>query len=393
MTGSAWSRWKPPSPNMIDGKVGPVESSPEQECPTGAVPQATDQHGRHQAQMGGDHRAAPGQGQRHVDVVAKVSRQRHVPKVPELDDAGGLVGGGEVQGQIDPEHQGQPHRHVGIRGEIEVELEGVAKGTHPRVESGEASHSLRIGIEDRASDGPHHVGEDDLLREPDAEQGKPGGHPVRPQGTAPAKLRNHLVMVEDRPGDEVGEVGDEREVLKEVGLVGRPGIGVDQERDLSEREEGDPERKEDLEGRNRETEGRVQVQDEEVGVLVVPQDHQVAANSHEEYRKGESGPLAQGRQPAADDEIEHHRAKQQGQIPRVPERIERDRRHAEDQHLKAGSDPRSQGIGQEGEREEEEDEAERVEQHGREPGSIPAPWGRVGRGMSRQPFSAEGSAR
>ena len=36
------------------------------------------------------------------------------PALPELDDASGLVGGREVQGEVDREHACQAHRHVAV---------------------------------------------------------------------------------------------------------------------------------------------------------------------------------------------------------------------------------------------------------------------------------------
>ena len=72
--------------------------------------------------------------QRQVEVVAQPGRERDVPAAPEVRERFGPVGRVEVLGQHEPEHQGEPDRHVRVAAEVEVDLERVGDHAHPGVE-------------------------------------------------------------------------------------------------------------------------------------------------------------------------------------------------------------------------------------------------------------------
>src|SRR5690606_16779364 len=77
---------RPPlRPEAIDRQPHAVERSPDDERPGGAVPQAAEQHGDEQVQVGAGRPTAVA-AERDVEVVAQPRRQTDVPAAPELGD-------------------------------------------------------------------------------------------------------------------------------------------------------------------------------------------------------------------------------------------------------------------------------------------------------------------
>ena len=72
--------------------------------------------------------------ERDVEVVAQEARQRHVPAAPEILQRHGAVGHVEILRQHDAEQQGEAERHVGVAGEVEIDLEGEAERRLPGLE-------------------------------------------------------------------------------------------------------------------------------------------------------------------------------------------------------------------------------------------------------------------
>ena len=73
---------------------------------------------------------APGDShirERHEHVVAQKARQRHVPALPEVQDAGGAERRIEIVRQLDAEQQRHADRDIGIAGEVEEDLESEAE--------------------------------------------------------------------------------------------------------------------------------------------------------------------------------------------------------------------------------------------------------------------------
>src|SRR5215831_16466026 len=78
------------SPSVVDQQIDAVQATPDYECPRGAMPQAADQHGRHDVDIAAADRPAIAT-QRNVNVVTQKTRQGDVPAAPEIDHAAGLV--------------------------------------------------------------------------------------------------------------------------------------------------------------------------------------------------------------------------------------------------------------------------------------------------------------
>ena len=94
-----------------------------------------------------------------VEVERDVAGEGHVPALPVLGDAGGFVGRVEVEREADGEDAGQAEGHVGVAGEVEVELHGVDDEAGPGVGGGE-----RAGVaEGDVGGGAELVGDEDFF--------------------------------------------------------------------------------------------------------------------------------------------------------------------------------------------------------------------------------------
>ena len=101
-------------------------AAPDQEIPTGAVPQSAEQHGQHQVAVGAPGAVAAA-AERNVQIVAQPAGERDVPAPPEVGDAGGQVRAAEIDREMKAEQLRHADRHVGIAGEIEIDLQAEAK--------------------------------------------------------------------------------------------------------------------------------------------------------------------------------------------------------------------------------------------------------------------------
>ena len=175
-------------PGVIDAEIGAVQRAPDDEGPGGAVPEPAEQHGDHQIDVA-QHPAAAVAAERDVEIVAQELRQRHVPAPPEIDDAGGLVGRVEIERQEDAEHQRYADRHVGIAGEIEIELEGIGQRADPGLVEGRRRRAERE--RDQRLDA---VGEAGLLEQADREDDQAAQDQMRigPLGFRALELRDHV---------------------------------------------------------------------------------------------------------------------------------------------------------------------------------------------------------
>ena len=62
------------------------------------------------------------------------------------------------------------------------------------------------------------------------------------------ELRDHVLVVQDRPRDQMRKIGDEQRVMRQRVARDIAPVGIDQERDLGEGVEGDADRQQDVDG-------------------------------------------------------------------------------------------------------------------------------------------------
>ena len=169
------------------------------------MPQAAQQHRQQQVEARA-RGAAPVAAERHVEVVAQPAREGHVPAAPELRRVARQVGLAEVGRQLEAEQAGHAARHVGVAGEVEVDLEREAvdgeelhrRGGHARLR------------EDRVDEGrEQEVAQHDLLEDAGAEQPEPPPRAARLEASAARELWQELPAPQDRARDELRKEGDE----------------------------------------------------------------------------------------------------------------------------------------------------------------------------------------
>ena len=152
--------------------------------------------------------------ERNEQVIAQPGRQRDVPAPPELGDVGGQVRHVEILGQLVAEQVGRADRHVGVAGEVAVDLHRVGEHAHP---DGRGAIQRRVG-EDRVGEQGHVVGDGQLLEQAHQEE----LHAEVDAGPVPvlaaANLRQEVLGADDRPGHEVREEQDEEQEVAEVAL-------------------------------------------------------------------------------------------------------------------------------------------------------------------------------
>ncbi len=109
-----------------------------------------------------------------VEIVADPGRQRDVPSPPELGERAGNIGRIEILPQPEAEHAGEPDRHVGVAGKIEIDLHRKAGEAEPGVARTQAR---RIGGKDAVDEGAEWIGDQKLA--PDASRESAGNRPPK----------------------------------------------------------------------------------------------------------------------------------------------------------------------------------------------------------------------
>ena len=165
-----------------------------------------------------------------------------MPAQPEITDAGGLVGRIEVERDLEAKKARYPNGHIGIAGEVKVELEAVGKDAQPGLEQ------LRIIAAEGGIDQRHQiVGNQQFFGQAKGKEGQTDGKVVAMHLVIPliGKLRHHIFMMQDRAGYDVGEIGGKQSIVKEIDVLHLVIIGVNQNRNLGEGEKGNADGKDD----------------------------------------------------------------------------------------------------------------------------------------------------
>ena len=158
---------------------------PEYEIPVRPVPETgerpDDEEVEHRARLGA---LTPAEGD--VDIVAEEGAEGDVPAPPELRYGLGEVGVVEVFQVVQSEHPAHAYGHVGVGGEVEVDLHHEGRDAHPGAEGREARERGEVLRKERGVGGRVRrqqqlisqraagIGEQGLFRQSDGEAADAG---------------------------------------------------------------------------------------------------------------------------------------------------------------------------------------------------------------------------
>ena len=198
-----------------------------------------------------------------------------MPSPPELPDGPGNVGEREVLEELKAEHPPEADRHVGVAGEVVVDLQRVGDRGKP----GHASRQVLCAeVVEVVADGSGQVCDDDLLAEAVEEAAHAGGH-----------LLNRLLSAHDLGLDvpvhdngsrnQLWEEGDIEGEVQEIFLhrVLLP-VQVDDIAHRLEREEADADGERDLHRRDVRMEQAVHGVDRKVCIFIVAKEPKIDAH-------------------------------------------------------------------------------------------------------------------
>ena len=167
-----------------------------------------------------------------------------MPSPPEFGDALGAVGGVEVPGEFKAQHAPEPNSHVGIGGEIEVDLKCVGRNSEPRLDRGG-----RFRIEHGIGGFPHDIGQENLLGETKYKQSDAGRKLVKRMFAA-TQLAGDRLVPDNGSGDELRKERHKTgEVEKRAYWRRFASVDVDGVAHTLENIEGNPHRQRDLKHR------------------------------------------------------------------------------------------------------------------------------------------------
>ena len=209
--GGAW-----PYGDPADHLIEAVEQSPDEEGQPRAVPQSADGEDDEHIQIF-PYRSLSAAPQGDVEVIAEPGGQGDMPPPPELRDGAGEIGRLEVLHQLHPQHLGAAQGHVGIGGEIAIDLDGEGAGGGDDLEP-----SKRTGIcVDGGDQHTQPVGDDQLFEGPPQKPEGPQPQAI-PGGTAAgAELGHHLFRPSDGSREELGKEGQKEGYVENI----PPGFG------------------------------------------------------------------------------------------------------------------------------------------------------------------------
>ena len=206
-------QYAPKDVPLQDQPGGEVQS-PQDEIPAGPVPEARAEPDDQEV-PDGPGGAAPVASQGDIQIVPEPGGQGHVPPPPEGAHGVGAVGVVKVLVEPEAEDPPQADGHVGVAGEIEVDLEAIGGEAQPAPQ-----HRQRPGplsgeaVLPQGADG---VGQQHLLGKSHAEPPGPQSEVLRRVEPVP-QVRCHRFVLDDGAGDQLGEHGDEGAEVHHVAL-------------------------------------------------------------------------------------------------------------------------------------------------------------------------------
>jgi hypothetical protein len=131
------------------------------------VPEAADEHGGHQGEVGAYVSVAIA-AEGNVDIVAEPGGESDVPAAPEVGEADGRVGKAEIVRESKPQAQGGADGGDGVAGEVAEDLPAEGQGRDPGIDKAGDGFAVVDLFYDRAEEA---VGEHCFLEQAQRHEG------------------------------------------------------------------------------------------------------------------------------------------------------------------------------------------------------------------------------
>jgi len=222
---------------VVENEAATMIEAEEYKRPVGSVPGTDGKKINHHGQVESPHaEVAELEVQRCEDIVGQPAGQRHVPPLPVLRDVDGEERQAEVFQAPDTQYPAHTDGHVGIAGEVGVQLEGVEHGSNGQ----RGSVVVRIVVEHGIGVAANHVGHAHLLEHTPQHALAAFGDVGPIHLMSRSQLLQEGLRTVNRAGENGGEEGHVGSKTDEVALrVHLSAVNLDQVADELEREEAD----------------------------------------------------------------------------------------------------------------------------------------------------------
>ena len=271
-------------------------SAPEQVHPAGTVPQAAENHGENVVEISAEF-AVSVAAEGNVEVVAQPCGEGDVPAAPEVGRVLRFERRVEVLLELITEQQCKADGHIGVAGEVAIQLEGEAEPAEQVLHAGVEHGIVEHAVDEVAADV---VGNNDLLDEAGHDEHHTFAHHSAGGGTVGADLRQDVDGAHHRAGQQRREEGEREGVVEQVALrFELAAVDVDDVADGAEGEERNAGGKDDVEGVEVATSDVGGCLKQQVEVLEIQQYTEVYHHI-ERHDAAPSGVAAQRIKPAAE---------------------------------------------------------------------------------------------
>ncbi len=252
----------------MDHQRHTMQQAPKYKGPSRTMPDTAEKKGNHKIGISAK-RASPVSSQRNIDIVPQKTRECHMPPSPKILNIQSLIGGVEVERELDIKQQCCTDRHICITRKIKVKLKSVAQRGCPCFKKIEYRCRVKTGSSPLGKTVcDHHFLEQSKRKDKETGSDMPiifDGIPFR------SKLRHHLSVMHDRPCDKLRKESDKKGIVQKIVLFRLPPIGIHQISDLLKRKKGDRQRKRQMKQGNRCAKKEIKILNQKIRIFEIPQ--------------------------------------------------------------------------------------------------------------------------
>ena len=190
-----------------------MHASPGHKMKAGTMPQSAQKHGDEEVDVLSDFAFAVST-QRNIDVIANPSGKRDVPTTPKIGDANGRIRSVEVEWEVETQEKGDADGHVGVAGEITIDLQGIAIEAEKVLQSAVKLGIIKDTINEVQTD---IIADDGLFEQSDEDEIHAAGKHLVGDRERTAYLWGKVGGSYNRAGYELGKEGDIESIVEDAG--------------------------------------------------------------------------------------------------------------------------------------------------------------------------------